>query len=103
MKKHKELFSVLAAAAAAAILLFWLHTSLGSVRRARTEEGRRLLEIALRQGAAAHYADLGRYPATLDRLTGYAGSHPDPEQYTVHYDIFAENLMPDITVLVNKP
>ena len=31
------------------------------------------------------------------------GLQIDTDRYTVYYDVFASNLMPDITVLENEP
>ena len=97
----KTIFSVLAAVLAAAALFLWLHAVLGSVGRGRTEEGRQLLENTLHRGSAAYYADRGVYPPTLEELTNYTGVQLEDGHYLVFYDAFAENLMPDITVLVN--
>ena len=43
------------------------------------------------------------YPANLDHLKEHYGLQIDEERYTVRYTAFAENLMPDITVLENTP
>jgi hypothetical protein len=51
----------------------------------------------------ACYAAEGAYPASLDDLTERYGIQIDGERYTVRYSAFAENLMPDITVLENTP
>ena len=45
------------------------------------------------------YATEGVYPPTIEYLEERYGVQIDRERYTVHYDIFAENLMPDILVL----
>ncbi len=69
----------------------------------RAEEDRRRLEETLRRGCVACYAAEGAYPASLDDLTERYGIQIDGERYTVRYSAFAENLMPDITVLENAP
>ena len=51
----------------------------------------------------ACYAAEGVYPPTLSYLEEHYGLQIDEERYTVHYSAFAENLMPDITVLENEP
>ena len=50
----------------------------------------------------ACYAAEGIYPPDLDYLKDHYGVQVDEERYTVFYSVFAENLMPDITVLENK-
>jgi len=56
------------------------------------------LELAVRRSAVACYAAEGIYPPTLDYLVEHYGVQIE-DQYIVYYDIFASNLMPDITVL----
>ena len=51
----------------------------------------------------ACYAAEGAYPTSLDYLKERYGVQIDEERYTVYYSAFAENLMPDITVLENTP
>ena len=66
-------------------------------------DGGRQLEESLRRGCVACYAAEGVYPPTLSYLEEHYGLQIDEERYTVHYSAFAENLMPDITVLENTP
>lgn len=88
-------------AAALAVLLFFA-AALNSLDSGRGEEDMRRLEDALRQGCVACYAIEGVYPPDLEYLEEHYGVQIDRDRYLVHYDIFAENLMPNITVLVNK-
>lgn len=89
------------AAAAAALLCF--ATAVDSLDSGRGQEDMRQLEETLRRSCVACYAAEGVYPANLDYLKEHYGLQIDEEHYTVHYIAFAENLMPDITVLENKP
>lgn len=57
------------------------------------------LEEALRRGAVGCYARDGVYPPTLEDLLRRSGVLLDETRYAVDYQIFAENLMPEITVL----
>ena len=63
----------------------------------------RQLEQALRRGCVACYAAEGSYPADLDYLKEHYGIQVDETQYVVYYDLFASNLMPEITVLEQMP
>lgn len=65
-------------------------------------ESKHQLEQAIRRGCVACYAAEGVYPPNLDYLKEHYGLQLDEENYVVYYDIFAENLMPDITVLEVK-
>ena len=89
---------MLAAVAVLAVVL-WFFAALGNLRDGQGEEGRQQLETALRRAAVACYAAEGVYPPTLDYLTEHYGVQIEEDRYTVFYDIFADNLMPDITVL----
>ena len=81
------------------LLLLWFFTALGNLASGQGEEGREQLELALRRAAVACYAAEGVYPPTLDYLTQHYGVQIQSERYAVFYDVFAENLMPDITVV----
>jgi hypothetical protein len=59
------------------------------------------LEEAVRRGAVACYAAEGMYPPDLAYLETHYGLQVDRERYTVIYEVFASNLMPDVTVLHN--
>ena len=87
--------------AAAALLCF--STALDSLDSGRSAEDLRQLEAALRRGCVACYAAEGSYPPDLDYLKDHYGLQIDEDRYTVRYTAFAENLMPDITVLENAP
>lgn len=87
---------ILPAVLAAAILFF---SGLSRVDRTGSEEGRRLLEEGLRRAAVACYAAEGIYPPTVDYLEEHYGVQVDRDRYAVFYEIFAENLMPEITVV----
>lgn len=80
-------------------VLLCFFTALSNLDGGRAEEGRRQLENSLRRSAVACYAAEGIYPPTLDYLEEHYGLQIDEGRYTVFYDIFADNLMPDITVL----
>ena len=57
----------------------------------------------MRRAAVACYAAEGIYPPTLEYLEEHYGVQVDRERYTVVYDVFASNLMPDVTVLEHEP
>ena len=87
--------------AAAVLLCFAM--AVNNLDGGRAEEDRRQLEESLRRGCVACYAAEGVYPPTLSYLEEHYGLQIDEERYTVYYSAFAENLMPDITVLENTP
>ena len=81
-----------------AVLLFF-GTALDNLSTGGKAESLNQLEAALRQGCVACYAAEGVYPPSLEYLQQHYGIQIDESTYVVYYDIFAENLMPDITVL----
>ena len=59
----------------------------------------RMTEDSLRRAVVSCYALEGRYPPNVDYLQQQYGLQINEKKYIVHYEIFAENIMPDITVL----
>lgn len=85
-----------------AVLLFFT-SALDSLDSGKDAENLHQLEEALRKGCAACYAAEGAYPPNLEYLQEHYGVQVDETKYTVYYDMFAQNLMPDIKVLENMP
>ena len=94
----RALVSVLAAGIVLAVVL-WFFAALNNLNHEQGDEGRQQLETALRRASVACYASEGIYPPTLDYLTAHYGVQIETDKYLVFYDVFACNLMPDITVL----
>lgn len=69
------------------------------LERGRQEEGLGQLENALRRAAVSCYAAEGFYPPDVDYMRQRYALQWDETRYIVHYERFASNLMPDITVL----
>jgi len=74
-------------------------TAIGNLEQGHNREGKAQLEAAIRRSAVACYAAEGIYPPTIAYLEEHYGIQVDKEKYTVIYEVFAENLMPEITVL----
>ncbi len=62
-------------------------------------DGLRAAETTVRQAAVSCYALEGAYPASYEELKRRSGLALDDAEYVVFYDVFASNLMPEITVL----
>ena len=99
MKKWLCQSSGIMAAVAAVLLVVWFFTGLYQLRDGQSKEGLEQLERALHRAAVACYAAEGIYPPTLEYLTAHYGVQIDKDRYQVFYAVFADNLMPDITVL----
>ena len=98
MKKSNVIKAALAAAVLLALAV-WFFTGMESLSSGYTRQGRQQLEDALRRSAAACYAAEGIYPPNVNYLAEHYGVQWDTERYTVFYEIFADNIMPEITVL----
>lgn len=66
---------------------------------AREEEALRIARESIRRAAISCYAVEGSYPDGFEYLRRNYGVSIDQSKYVVHYQIFASNIMPDITVL----
>ena len=105
MKREKRLLGILKGLllpAVAVIILLVFATAVNGLDQDSKSESKHQLEQAIRRGCAACYAAEGVYPPNLDYLKDHYGLQIDEDSYVVYYDIFAENLMPDITILEVK-
>jgi len=65
-------------------------------------EGTRLAEESIRRASVQCYALEGFYPRNLDYLIERYGIMVDRDTYFVHYQYTADNLAPDVTVLLRE-
>lgn len=101
MKKRKEWLSVFFPLIAAAVLFFFL-TAFSNVGKGSKEEGKLQLEQALKRCVVTCYATEGFYPPSIDYMKEHYGIQVDEEHYVVYYEVVAQNLMPEITVLEKR-
>ena len=80
------------------VIAFFLF-ALSGLEGSQGEEGRQQLETSIRRAAVACYAVEGVYPPTLEYLEENYGIQIDEDRSAVFYEIFASNIMPEITVL----
>ncbi|MEG1917252.1 MAG: hypothetical protein RRY95_04310 [Oscillospiraceae bacterium] len=88
---------------AAVLAVLAIFTGIARVEQGQSGESQRQLEDSLHRAVVACYATEGIYPPTLSYLQEHYGVQIDERRFTVYYDIFGENLMPDIVVLPNAP
>ena len=72
------------------------------IGRASSVSDREELELArraIRQAAVSCYAMEGAYPASYEELKARTGLAIDEEKYAVFYEVFASNIMPEISVM----
>jgi hypothetical protein len=75
-------------------------SGLHQAEESKLAEGARFLEEAILRAAVHCYAIEGSYPESLVYITENYGIHIDRRKYVVFYEIFASNMLPDITVVV---
>ena len=85
-----------------AILIFLavviiLVLAVSDVSRTSNEESLTIAENSIRRAVITCYAQEGRYPESIEYLKENYGLYIS-DDYDVHYDIFASNIMPDIIV-----
>ncbi len=80
------------------IVLVFL-SAIDNLQAGNGKEGKEQLEQALKRCAVACYATEGIYPPDVEYMKEHYGIQIDEEKYLVVYEIFAQNLMPEITVL----
>ena len=76
---------------------FWIQVSNAS--KSQDEEGARIARESIYRAVLTCYAQEGAYPASYEYIKQNYGIAVDETRYAVFYDIFASNIMPDITVL----
>ena len=74
-----------------------------NVRNEVSRQSRIRLEEAVRRAAVACYAAEGAYAPSVAYLEEHYFLSVDESRYIVHYDVFADNILPDITVLEVEP
>jgi hypothetical protein len=82
------------------VVMVMVVSGLQQAEESKLSEGARFLEEAILRAAVHCYAIEGSYPESLTYLTENYGIHIDRRKYVVFYNIFASNILPDITVVV---
>lgn len=81
------------------VCLCFVLTAVGNVETGQKQENEQRVEDTIKKAVVNCYAIEGRYPATLEYVEEYYGLQIDRERYDVFYEVFADNIMPQITVL----
>ncbi len=99
----KKIFTRLAVWTAVILGVLGFLASISRLSATQQDGGRQQLEKALRRAAVACYAAEGIYPPNVEYLQQHYGIQIDESRYGVFYEVFAENLMPEITVVELQP
>ena len=99
LKKHLNKLYPLVWVLAILCVLFCFMTALSNLNNGQSAEEKERLEEALSRAAVACYALEGAYPPDLEYLIDNYNVQINTDRFTVKYELYASNLMPDITVL----
>ena len=77
--------------------------SLSRLERGSSQMQRKQLEDSIRRACISCYSIEGIYPPTISYLQENYGLQLNDKHYTVFYEAFAENIMPEITVVIRQP
>ena len=81
------------------IILSACFFGLDQISAETTEEEMASLESAIHRSVAHCYATEGFYPESLEYLKKEYGIRYDSNKFFVDYQIWGENMMPDITII----
>lgn len=84
------------------LALLALLYALGNLQSEGAAEGQRQLEESLYRAAVSCFALEGQYPPSLSYLSEQYGIQIDNTRYRVFYEVYGDNLMPEITVLPSE-
>ncbi len=84
--------------AALAVLILLTVLLMGYISQKSAESARQIVYDAVRRAALTCFATEGVYPPDLAYLRAHYGLSYDEASYTVRYDSWAENQLPDISV-----
>ena len=81
------------------VILFACMSGLSQISAQTDEEELASLEEAIHKSVAHCYAVEGYYPESLEYLKEEYGISYDSDKYFIDYQIWGENIMPDITII----
>jgi len=79
--------------------LIFLYFGTITVSKSSRNETKQTLENAVRRAVIQCYAIEGMYPPNIEYLENHYGLIIDHNNYVVHYEAFASNILPDISVI----
>lgn len=85
-----------------AAMILWLVLALGNASRASDEERLAQVRQSVENGITLCYAAEGAYPDSLEYLMQSYGVVFDESRYLVHYERFASNVRPTVTVILRE-
>ncbi len=81
------------------LTVLWFLSALNSAEGASKAQQLEAVKRSVENGITLCYSIEGAYPESLSYLTENYGVHYDAERYLVHYNCFAANIRPSVTVV----
>lgn len=100
--KRKMNFNIIRVLAMALLILaavFCLNKAVDKMGSNEEAESLKQLDSSIRKATMTCYATEGVYPPTIQYLEDNYGIQVDESKFVVFYEVFGDNLMPDITVM----
>lgn len=98
-KKILRSIAPVGAAAVFCAVVIWFVFSINSAGDANRSGQLEAVKRSVENGITLCYSIEGAYPETLEYLSENYGVHYDKERYIVHYNCFAANVRPSVTVM----
>lgn len=98
-KRKAEATLFLAGAVLFVLVLVSVQAGLRDAGDTADAEGLRIAEQSIRRAAVSCYAAESQYPPSYNYIKEKYGVRVDENRFAVHYEVFASNLMPNITVV----
>lgn len=80
--------------------MIFLILSTRNIENTNSKESIKALENALNKAIVECYAIEGYYPPDIEYLEKNYGISIDNKKYIIHYEIFASNIYPDVTIII---
>ena len=84
----------------AVFVFFWIQV--GGASESQREEGARIARESIYRAVLTCYAQEGAYPESYAYIKQNYGIAVDEGRYQVFYEIFASNIMPEVTVVEKR-
>ena len=80
-------------------VVIWFVIAINSAGNATRVQQMETVRSTVENGKTLCYSIEGAYPATLSYLTENYGVNYDESRYIIHYDCFAANVRPSVTII----
>lgn len=81
------------------LAVFCLYKGVQKMENGQQAESVKQLDSSIRKAVLTCYATEGVYPPTVDYLKQNYGIQIDEERFAVFYEVFGDNIMPEITIV----